>query len=163
MEYQVVYFKKELIKKLIIFFFISINDFLIGLHKSEILCPAKAVVPEFFSCTAQRQGRWSGWDIISRVPDGYWQIVLYCCKTTASWCRHLCTCTICSSYINFNFIHLKTLSFSLMLNINLYYNISLHLHCKSESFWKSLSCGFNYIHAQQRSHAYCVWYMSFVW
>lgn len=90
MEYEVVYFKKKLIKKLIIFFFISINDFLISLHKSEILCPAEAVVPEIFSCTAQKQGRWSGWDITSRVPDGYWHIVLYCCKTTASWCRHIC-------------------------------------------------------------------------
>ncbi len=39
------------------------NDFLISRNESEILCPDRAVVPELFSHTAQKQGRWPGWDI----------------------------------------------------------------------------------------------------
>lgn len=62
-EDEVVCFRKNIIKKN---FFISMNDsndFLISRNESESLCPDGAVVPELFSRTAQKQGRWLGWDI----------------------------------------------------------------------------------------------------
>lgn len=62
-EDEVVCFRKNIIT---IFFFIltnDSNDFLISRNESEILCPDGAVVPELFSRTAQKQGRWLGWDI----------------------------------------------------------------------------------------------------